>query len=65
MARKPKQPTVFDAYMNERVLYGGEEMTRADMIRELQTAARTWSDDHVQQQLLVGRYLQGHDRRAR
>ena len=59
-----KRRTPYDRWLSEAVLYGGEAVTRAEMIRRLQAAAETWSDDPTERQLLVGRYLQGHEQQG-
>jgi len=44
-------------YLQHVVTFGGERMTRGEMIRRLQKTAKT--SGHPNPQLLVDRYLQG------
>jgi hypothetical protein len=49
-------------YLSETVIYGGLEVTRGEMIADLQATAATYTDDPVRQQMFVSRYMQGFER---
>jgi hypothetical protein len=51
-----------NGYLSETVVYGGETMTRGEMIADLQRIAATLTDDSVRQQLIINRYMQGFER---
>jgi hypothetical protein len=53
MTEQTVQPTE-TRYLSEIISYGGERMTRGEMIADLQRIAPN--------QAFVDRYLQGHDR---
>jgi adenosyl cobinamide kinase/adenosyl cobinamide phosphate guanylyltransferase len=50
------------SYFAEKVVYGGMETTRGEMISDLQRKARFLTSDKVRQQNLVSRFLQGFER---
>ncbi len=47
------------SYLTEKVNYGGEIVTRGEMITDLNRVATTWTDDLTRQRQLVDRYMQG------
>lgn len=53
--------TLTQQYLSETVVYGGLEMTRGEMIDDLQRVAASMTNDPTRQKLIVGRYLQGFD----
>lgn len=48
-------------YLSELVNYGGEIVTRGEMLNDLHRVFATWTDDPIRQQMLVTRYMQGHE----
>ena len=49
-------------YLNERVNYGGEDVSRAEMMRDLQrVAAQRFPDDKQRQHRMVNAYMQGRE----
>lgn len=49
-------------HLSETVNYGGIEMTRGEMIADLEKVAATQSDDANERRAFVSRYLQGFER---
>ncbi len=60
-ARDNPSKNLTTTYLSEKVDYGGEKVTRGEMIRDLQKIAKSvYPDDKMAQERLVNVYLLGH-----